>query len=330
VIVEKILWIKTGWSDYYRGGPVDGNFGWLNAHRGTDKEARGHEAFNFMPSADGKYYCYVPPQTHGYAPCNEDNEGWTVICLAKNPRHKGVHVVGWYENATLMGKWLDLPGHTTPDGSATASPYDWSYCIESKSAFFVPPELRTSPFSDTSVRQGKYSFLTGPDVETTATKRRILALLKSKIADLRGIAIHNPTGETAPNPELDVGDPLSGFGTPEHRKRVEMAAEEAVKAHYVAQGYAWTRVAHLNNGFDFVFQKDRTVLNVEVKGTAGPIERLFLTRNEHSVSGNPQWRLAMVTDALGTPLVRVYTDKAFRKAFFLEPYVYIGRRVFEP
>lgn len=330
MIVKKVLWVKTGWSEYYRGGSVDGNFGWLNAHRGTDKEARGHEAFNFMPDADGTYYCYVPPQTHNYAPYRADDKGWTVISLAKNPKHKGVHIVGWYEDATLMGGWFDLPGWVTPAGNATASPYDWSYCIKSKSAFFVPPELRTIPFSDTSVRQGKYSFLAGPEVEQTPTKQRMLALLESKIADLQAVAIHNPTSETAPNPELDVADPLSGFGTPEHRKRVELAAEEAVKVHFVAQGFEWTRVAHLNQGYDFVFRKGKSVLNVEVKGTSSNIERFFLTRNENSVRPSPDWRLAMVTNALGSPVVAVYTDKAFRKAFSLEPYVYIGRRVVEP
>jgi len=44
--MKKILWVKCGWSEYYRGGPVDGNFGWLNEHRGQEEEGRGHEALN--------------------------------------------------------------------------------------------------------------------------------------------------------------------------------------------------------------------------------------------------------------------------------------------
>ena len=53
--MDKVLWVKFGWSDHYRGGPVDGNFSQLA--RGDV----GHEAYNFEPAADGTYYCYVPP-----------------------------------------------------------------------------------------------------------------------------------------------------------------------------------------------------------------------------------------------------------------------------
>jgi hypothetical protein len=44
--MKKILWVKFGWSDYYRGGPIDGNFGWLKKNKGKKNEGRGHEAFN--------------------------------------------------------------------------------------------------------------------------------------------------------------------------------------------------------------------------------------------------------------------------------------------
>ncbi|KTB55228.1 hypothetical protein AO063_26380 [Pseudomonas fluorescens ICMP 11288] len=60
--MNKVLWVKFGWSEYYRGGDIAGNFAWLNQNRGTENEGRGHEAYNFMPDVDGTYYCYVPPQ----------------------------------------------------------------------------------------------------------------------------------------------------------------------------------------------------------------------------------------------------------------------------
>ncbi|HCA9698640.1 hypothetical protein QQX85_15450 [Klebsiella variicola] len=58
--MNKILWVKFGWSAYYQGGDIAGNFAWLNKNRGTENEGRGHEAYNFMPDIDGTYYCYVP------------------------------------------------------------------------------------------------------------------------------------------------------------------------------------------------------------------------------------------------------------------------------
>ncbi|MEE4956152.1 hypothetical protein V2J98_00660 [Pseudomonas alliivorans] len=145
--MNKVLWVKFGWSEYYRGGDIAGNFAWLNQNRGTENEGRGHEAYNFMPDVDGTYYCYVPPQGGNYAPYHDDPEGWTVVCLAKNPATPGIHVVGWYENATLHGEWIVRPNNTDQRQQISPHPaYDWSYCITSDSAYFIPPEERVLPF----------------------------------------------------------------------------------------------------------------------------------------------------------------------------------------
>jgi hypothetical protein len=37
--VKKVLCAKFGWSEYYRGGPVDGNFGWIK--KGASSENGG-------------------------------------------------------------------------------------------------------------------------------------------------------------------------------------------------------------------------------------------------------------------------------------------------
>jgi len=329
--VKKILWVKFGWSDFYRGGTIDGNFGWLNDHRGEEKEGRGHEAYNFMP-VNGTYYCYVPPQSKEHAPYNDDPNGWLVICLAKHPKRKGIHVVGWYENATLLGGWFDPPS-IHPAHAGDAPTYDWSYCITSEKAFFVPPDARTMPFSDASVRRGKYSFLSGPDIVTTSNKNRVLKLLEDRLKSLRAVAILNPSEANLPDPEIDAIDPLKGFGTAEHRKKVEVAAENIVIEHFTSRGYKEQRVTHLPCGHDFVFSKGKTELHVEVKGTSSNIPQFFLSRNEMNkgCENNPAWRLAMVTSALtDAPTMAVYTAKELRKAFEMEPYVYVGRFLPEP
>jgi hypothetical protein len=332
--VKKFLWVKFGWSDYYRGGLVDVNFGWLNDNKGKKNEGRGHEAFNFNPGPDGTYYCYVPPQAREYAPSNDDPNGWTVICLAKNPKHTGVHIVGWYEDATLHGEWLDPPqGLIKKRGDAVHPAYDWSYCISSKTAYFIPPEYRTMPFSDASIRQGKYSFLEGPDVDTNEKKRRVLELLKGRLKAMTPFAVQNPNEGSLPDPELDATDPLKGFGTPEHRKKVEIAAECAVIEHYRTKGYACERVTHLPCGYDFVFTKGKSVWHVEVKGTSSPTPQFFITRNEYGkgLHSNPAWRLVMVTSALSeTPNITEYDALELRRAFDLEPYVYIGKFIPKP
>jgi hypothetical protein len=329
--MKKILWVKFGWSEYYRGGPVDGNFSWLKAKGGKRNGGRGHEAFNFMPAHDGTYYCYVPPQLELYAPWNNDNKGWTVVCLAKNPKHTGIHVVGWYEDATLLGEWKKPPSnHPGAKLGSSGSAYDWSYCIKSKSAFFIPPERRSFPFSDVSVRQAKYSFLAGPDVGRDAAKDRVLRLIETRLAKLRVKAVHNPTEARAPDPELDPVDPLKVFGAPEHRKDVEKAAEKAVIAYYRARGFAFEDRTKLNCGYDFLFSKRSKSLHVEVKGTSSKNAGFFITRNEYDAGyqKNPAWRLAMVTHALSkAPSVEIFNAKKLRKSFDLTPYVYLGRPV---
>jgi hypothetical protein len=97
--MKKVMWVKFGWSDEYQGGPVDGNYAWMTEHAGE-----AHEAFNFLPAPNGTYCCYVPPHGASFAsPRSDDPHGWLIICLAKRKKGKGVHVVGWYENATLIG-----------------------------------------------------------------------------------------------------------------------------------------------------------------------------------------------------------------------------------
>ena len=187
------------------------------------------------------------------------------------------------------------------------------------------------PFSHPSVGMGKYSFLRGPGVRKTANKEAVLKLLKRRLKKLRSVAIKNPADDSAPDPGADPADPLGGFGSPEHRKKVEKAAEEAVKKRYCAKGFSCTDVTKKNLGFDFIFRKGRTERHVEVKGTSGDLPRFFMTRNENAYRENAAWRFAIVTNALGPrPTVRVYDNRKFKKTFELDPYVYTGEPVITP
>lgn len=330
--MKKILWVKFGWSKYYRGEPVDGNFGWLIENKQKGDKKMGHEAYNFMPASDKNFYVYVPPQSGTSSPSNLDPDGWTVVCLAKNPKYPGVHIVGWFENATLIGEWLTPPEDRKTSSTGDARPgYDWSYCIKSDTAFFIPPEFRTMPFSDTSVRQGKYSFLSGPNLKkrnekAEASKARVLAILNDQMKKLGLVAVKNPDADNPPDYDLDETDPLGGFGgTPEQRKKVEKAAEKAVIAHYKALGFTHVDMTKKVCGYDFGFTKARNELHVEVKGTSGRIKHFYLTRNEYNTGLmiNDRWRLAMVTNALTkNPTVTIYTPKELRQTFDIEPLCY--------
>lgn len=324
--MKKILWVKFGWSDYYQGGTVGGDFPWLAEHGG-----KGHEAWNFKP-ADGRYYCYVPPQGAGGTPWNPDPRGWTVVCLARYPRKTGIHVVGWYEDATLHGGYRNRPeagvaGPAAQDGKTG----DLLYSISAGRAFLVPPELRVSPFSHESVRQGKYSFLDGPGVAQDANKRAVLKILEADLKRLKSTATSKPNPATASIVANDEADPLRSFGTAEHRKKVEKRAVEAATEKLEAMGYCCNSREPENLGFDLeaTHRVTKKKMDVEVKGTASPAPRLFMTANEHAYMSKQTWRLAMVTNALTKPEVELLDRRQFDKTFKLTPMVWVGREILE-
>ena len=324
--MKKVMWVKFGWSEYYRGGPVDGNFGWLN-----EGDREGHEAFNFMPGPDSGYYCYVPPHGPSHAsPSSEDPHGWTVICLAKFPSQTGVHVVGWYEDATLMGK--EVPRLEYKEGGGFRldnQGVKFCFSVKSKAAFFVPPEHRTAPFSHPSVKQAKFSYLTGPGIDTTDAKSEVLALLETELARLKPIAIARPNPANAPDELEDDIDPLGRFGTPEHRRTVELAAERSTTGELERLGYRVVRRSDEKIGYDLqaISTRGGSELYVEVKGTSGPDRRFYMTPKEREFTSTDGWRLAMVTDALGNPDVTFFTAKQMEQRFSLQPMVWIGREV---
>jgi len=317
--MNKVLWVKTGWSEFYRGGKVDGNFPFIK-----DGE-QGHEAWNFLRQ-DETYYCYTPPQSGSGTPWNPDPDGWTVVCLAKDPKRSGIHVVGWYEDAELMGEYATRPDGFDPGGSAPSD--DYFYSIRSRTAFLVPPDFRTVPFSHPSVRQGKYSFLAGPEVKVTDNKREVLDILQDRMARLARVAIRNPDIERAPDRENDEIDPLGGFGSPEHRKAVEEEAVRAAEKALGDLGYSCKSRESENLGYDLeaTRKRDRSVLHVEVKGTSGKVPRFFMTANEHGYRKAAEWRLAMVTEALGRADVTIYTLRECEREFELVPMVWKGTK----
>lgn len=318
--MDKILWVKFGWSDYYRGGPINGNFPFI------EDGAQGHEAWNFLPQDNGTYYCYTPPQGGNGTPWNEDPKGWTVVCLAKEPGRTGVHIVGWYEDAELMGDYEIRP----PDFDASGTPPsdEYYYTIRSSSAWFVPPEFRLKPFSHPSVRQGKYSFLDGPGVNITNNKRAVKNILQGQLETLVDVAVHNPNADNSPDKDNDRTDPLSGFGSPEHRKAVELAAVKTTTSDLERRGYHVVSRERDNIGYDLdaTHRENGSVLHVEVKGTSGCEPRFFMTMNEYGYRQAPEWRLAVVVDALKDPKLRLLSLREVEGEFELAPMVWKATR----
>jgi len=329
--LANVIWVKHGWAEYYQGDAVDGNYAWL-ADGGE-----GHEAFNFLPDRNGRYYGYVPPQgRHAGSPYDETDNPWTVVFLAKHGKQRGVHIVGWYENAKLVGKKDDGTAFTRPeydDGTGfrrDTGGAKFSYSIASDKAFLVLPEDRKDPISNPNIKQSKYSYVLRPGEKKPATpeKVEVLSEINKRLAVLRKVAIAQPNRQ---NVETDIDDdetdPLINFGTAEHRKKVEMAAEAAVTQYLDEQDYKVVRRADEKIGYDLqAIPKDGgQELYVEVKGTSASVSRFFMTPNELAFMTAKGWRFALVTDALNTSSIEFLNRKEFKTRFDLLPGVWVGK-----
>ena len=111
----------------------------------------------------------------------------------------------------------------------------------------------------------------------------------------------------------DVDVTSRSFLDPEKRKKVELAAIKYVVAYYVSLGYSVTERQSDNCGYDLFVKKGKSVLKVEVKGTSLDEQRFFLSRNERVKSVDPQWRFAIVSNALDNPDLSVYNTKKWKR-----------------
>ena len=312
---EKVLAVKFGWSEFYRGGPV------FNNNRGVG------EKFNFLPTSDGSYYCYVPVEAElGKKLDAAERTGWTVVCLAKQPKVKGIHLVGWYENAALLA-----PAVNHPDGEDLGA--YWLYSIRAPKAYLVPPDQRNSPFSNPSIGRSSFYRLSGPGAQPTRGLKKARATVLKQVKALKDgrVAVLNPHEGKPPDHENNETDPLRGHGTPEHRKKVEQAAVQVAQRELKRLGYSCKSVESQNCGYDLLATRRRepAELHVEVKGTSSSVQQFFLTPNEfkyQKAKGHrAKWRLALVMNALTQPVYEIFDHKQFKQAFRCEPGVYVAR-----
>ncbi|MDQ2857208.1 MAG: DUF3883 domain-containing protein [Candidatus Eremiobacteraeota bacterium] len=277
--MNPILFLKTGWMEFYAGAKADkllGNFRYLKEHR-NDPNAGG-ERRNFLPQ---RGYCY------GYAPFHstldltrlEANargkhvDGVDVVFIARRPKKGGVFVVGWYRNARVYSTLQDIARH---------------YCL---------------------ARAREYELLDIDDrtlqIPVTATSGpRSPAVWFGSADAIRDVRLLMAGRYRAPHARRSASrrtvDP-----DVEQRSAVEKAAVKAVTSLYVSRGYAVHSVERANVGWDLHADRSGDSLQIEVKGTSHPTITADLTPNEYAAFEPPaaSYRLCLVTSALGTPEV---------------------------
>lgn len=305
----RIAFAKTGWSEEYRGAPIVGRHAYISAY------AEAHERFNFLPGPDKRFYAYLPPiGEHQGPPKPSEQEGWLVVFVAARDGDGPLTVVGWYEDASFEVSYMARPEYelsvqfeTPSDGG------QFVYCISAPMAHLVVPEQRTITVSGAHFRRSPIIYARGGG--KADTWRAEFAELAERLVSSDELAPKEPAPSGLRYPDA------------EHRKKVEVAAVEAVISHLEEQGYKVADRQGFNCGYDLLATRTITPreLHIEVKGTSEDLPRFFLTLKEMRYLPHPKWRLALVTNALSKPRVDLITEQQVHKKFEFTPIAWEAR-----
>lgn len=278
---RNIAVVTIAWSDNYAGGQLAGR-------RGDE----GHERYNFLPSG-GNFYGYFPPNGNSF-PKAKGKSVWLIFYVSRPTRDAPSVVVGWYEDASIVGS---APRPDTDRLELNSEDDPFTYSATTNRAVCIPVAARDCvlPKGD-SLRSYAFVRTDGTDKKTRASLIKLLLGYHRSIK--RAGANTPPTG--------GGGFPVD----PKLRKQIENAAVEAVKADYRKGFHFEDKQALLGTGYDLKFtdRKSGEMWCIEVKGTAGARDAFFITRTERKVGrdfladeragGLGKWRLALVTCAL--------------------------------
>lgn len=321
---ENICFVKTGWSDRYQGGPVYGR------HAHLKKFKNGHEALNFMPGPDGKFYVYVPPHS-----LPDNTESWLVVVVAAGTKNNGhsfgpLEPVGWLSGATFVQE-KKRPEYVTDDYfpvSSDGTPFNYS--IVAAEAVLIPAAQRAIPLP---VEHGRKLGMSSMVIVRENGKTKNMEAWREDYSEfaldlVRQFPLHQ--GQTvkdaaeATDPATLAQDPTApGYPTAEHRRKVEKSAEAFAKKFFQKE-FNITPVMSENRGYDFHMEKRVGYGEVllEIKGTSGNEPAFYLTANEmRCLQKNPEkYRIFVVTAALSqAPRGRMITPKELKDSFRMEP-----------
>jgi hypothetical protein len=308
---KKIAFAKTGWSDFYQGGPVLGRFEYIREY----EEA--HEKFNFLQTPDGNYCGYVPPIGSTWSvPKPTVPGGWLVVFVSARDGKGPLTVVGWYEDATFAPEYLARPEYETDDPFETdARGQQFLYCISARRGYLIPPDQRSVSISGAHFRRSPILYVRGSG--RREPWREDLAQVAEDVVRQFGGSSASERGKF--RGQLPVT-------TPEHRAAVEKAAVDHVRRHLRSNGYKVINRESEKCGYDLLAKRSRAPaeLHVEVKGTSLDGARFYMTRNEMAYRAHPNWRLALVTSVLSHPKLRMLKAQQVESAFVFEPVTWVA------
>ena len=298
-MIERIAFVKTGWSEEYKGGPVVGR----HAHISKFEEA--HERFNFLKGPNQHFYAYLPPIGRNFRPPQpKETDDWLVIFVSARNGNGPLTVLGWYEHATFEREYQErLEYESGQDFETDVDGNNYIYCVSANVAQLIPEENRSVVISGDHFKRTPIIYARGNGQDDGW--RQELAILAEEIVGNSELRITTNSRPTFNFPDL------------EHRNAVEKAAIEKAIEYLEGKKYKITDRQKDNCGYDLLAKRKRSPneLHVEVKGTSVQEKRFFMSRNEKQYMPNPKWRLLVVTNALDNPKVTVLTASEVERMF---------------
>jgi len=282
---EKIAFVKTGWSEEYRGGPVSGKHGYLLENK------TGHERFNFLKAPNGRFYGYLPPIGRNYRPPQpKEKRGWLVIFVAAKNGTGPLTVIGWYKSAVFESEYQDRPEYQLSSGfEKDERGKEYGYCVYSQDGYLIPVADRYTTVPGQHFKRAPIIYAQQGNASDQDDWRKEFVKLAKQVMKSATSRKHNETS------------PYFSFPDPEHRKKVEADSMKKASSYMRAKGYSVKDISKEKRGYDLLAIKksnSEMELHIEVKGTSGSIQRFFISRNEKLYMLDRRWRLLMVTDAL--------------------------------
>lgn len=300
---DKIVFLNTGWMDFYKGikdDPITGGGKHVN------NEGWGGEMFNFKPF-ENRLYGYVQPKIDrkyqnpskiklekiSGLKTDERISDVTVVWTATNPNNGGTYIVGWYKNATVYRY-----AQTAPKNSKRK--------YRNKTlGFYVTAKVKDSTLLPVDerivyIKRQEKDWMGQSNVWYAEKKPSFVKIVKDYI--FKG---------KIPRQSKKLTRSKGGSRQPNPLKRIEVEkrAIRFVTNHYRRLGYVVESFETDNVGWDLKATNNKIGLKLEVKGLSGKTTSTELTSNEYKnlEADKKFYRLCVVTEALTKPKLKIFS-----------------------
>ena len=291
--MTRYIFIRIAWMKNYQ-GVTDYDIP-AGAGSYVEENQDGGEVYNFYPIGS-KYYGYGRVQRNksihleklGASKDDKFLDGVTIIFFARNkPLGGGQYIVGWYKSARLYREVQQL------NKSIKYRRYFNSIC-EIGEAYLVPEDDRTV-------------FRVPEDGPGQSNLWYVENYHKKKYLEDVKEYINNPQNYIRRLPKRKGGG-LPWQKDAELKKKVELAAMEAVAKYFKLRMFTVVYRHEENLGWDLEAHLDNKTLLLEVKGLSGPFNIIEFTSNEYqnSKTNKKHYRICVVEHALNPIHQKIY------------------------